>query len=471
MKIILSNKILIEGVSKELKTFLINQFKIPNPKFWEAQKAGRCTFGIDKFIYNFSIINDTTILIPRGYRKQLLNLELVKNEKVVEVVDKRTRFDKLEIDSSSIKYRKYQYDAVCSLFLNEEESVLVAPAGSGKTVIGLSLIPLFGQPTLWLTHTRPLAKQVFNRAQIFLPTLKDDDVGFIMGGKWEKGNILTIALVQTLIRNIKKLKEIRNSFGLVILDEVQHCPATTFTNVITELNPYYLYGLTATPYRKDKMETIMFQIMGPPNVLIPTSSVEACGNIVKPKVKYRTITSKRIFAGNDYQKLMKQCIIDNKNRNHIIVGDVIAEAIMNNFCIVVSDRKAHCEILYNLIAAGWEKTGIATGDYKEGHIQEQIERLNNKEITVLVTTYSLLGEGFDVPFLNRAFITTPFRNKARTVQLIGRIQRSHPGKKDAIVFDYVDINIGIFKDQFFSRSGNDSRYKTYESLGLLIDPC
>lgn len=469
MKITLSNKILIQGVSEELKVFLVNEFKIPNPKFYEAQKAGRYTFNIDEFIYNFSIINDATILIPRGYRKQLLNLELVKKEKALEIIDKRNKFDRLEIDSSSIKYWKYQYDAVCSLSL-EEECVLVAPPGSGKTVIGLSLIPLFGQPTLWLTHTKPLAMQAFDRVKTFLPSLKKDDVGFIKGGKWKNGKILTIALVQTLIRDIERLKGLKNDFGLVIVDECHRSPSTMFTTVVTELNPYYLYGLTATPYRRDKMESVMFQIIGPPNVLIPTTSVEACGSIVKPKVRYRTIVSKRVYNESNTQKLIKQHIVKNKERNHIIVGDVMAEASTGNFCIVVSDRKVHCETLYSLILAGWEKTGIATGDYKDTHVQEQIEKLNNKEITILITTYSLLGEGFDVPFLNRMFITTPFRNKARVVQLIGRIQRSYPGKKDAIVFDYVDVNIGVFKDQFFSRSGNDSRYKTYESLGLLIEP-
>ena len=469
MKITLSNKILIQGISEELKIFLVNEFKIPNPKFYEAQKAGRYTSGIDRFIYNFNIIDDATILIPRGYRKQLLNLELVKNEKDLKIIDKRAKFDKLEINSSSIKYWKYQYDAVCSLFL-EEEGVLVAPPGSGKTVIGLSLIPLFGQPTLWLTHTKPLAIQAFDRAKTFLPSLKKDDVGFISGGKWKKGKILTIALVQTLIRDTKRLKELKNDFGLVIVDECHRSPSTMFTTIVTELNPYYLYGLTATPYRRDKMEPVMFQIIGPPNVSIPANSVEASGSTIKPKVRYRTIRSKRIYNENNPQRLIGQCIINNKKRNHTIVGDVIAEAIMDNFCIVASSRKAHCETLYNLISAGWEKTGIATGDYKGKYVQEQIEKLNNKGITVLVTTYSLLGEGFDVPFLNRMFITTPFRNKAGLVQLVGRIQRSYPTKKDAIVFDYVDINMNIFRNQFFSKSENDSRYKTYESLGLLIEP-
>jgi superfamily II DNA or RNA helicase len=119
--------------------------------------------------------------------------------------------------------------------------------------------------------------------------------------------------------------------------------------------------------------------------------------------------------------------------------------------------------------AGGEKTGIATGDYSKKYVQEQVQRYNDGEITVLVATYSLLGEGFDVPFLNRAFITSPFRAEAKAEQLIGRIQRTHPGKKDAIVYDYVDVDIGVVKNQFYSKTGT-CRHATYEKLGVNVEP-
>lgn len=469
MKITISNKILIQGIPEELKQFLISKLKTTNPKFEEAVKNGRSTYNINPFIYNFRIIDDNTLSIPRGYKKQLFAHPSVKEDKILKILDERTIFKPIEIDSSSIIYRRYQYKAVASLISKSEEGILVAPAGSGKTVMGLSLIPLLGQPTLWLTHTKALANQVLDRAKFFLPSLKDDDIGFIGSGKWAVGKVLTVALVQTLVRKPEEFNEITNKFGLVISDETHHCPSVTFTYVITKINSYYLYGLTATPYRRDGMEKVMFQIMGDTAVSVPTKSVETEGGIIKPKIKYRTITSKNACNGNNTQKLIRDYIIDNKERNCTIVGDVLVEATAGNFCIVMSDRKIHCETLHKLISVGWEKTGIATGDYKEKEVQEQIKRLNNREITVLITTFSLLGEGFDAPFLNRAFITTPFRNRARVEQFIGRIQRTFPGKKDAVVFDYVDVDIGVFKNQFFSRSG-DSRYKTYENLGLVVEP-
>lgn len=154
----------------------------------------------------------------------------------------------------------------------------------------------------------------------------------------------------------------------------------------------------------------------------------------------------------------------------MIVGDVLREASAGNFCIVVTDRKAHADLLYNLISVGWEKTGIATGKYTKKQQAEVAMQLNNKEVTVLVCTFALLGEGFDVPFLNRAFVTMPFRAEGKVEQLIGRIQRAAPGKKDSLVYDYVDVDIGVVQNQFYTKSNNDCRYNAYSRLGLQIEP-
>ena len=380
------------------------------------------------------------------------------------IKDQRTKFQHITINSSQIKYRPYQIKAVFKL-ISQDEGLLIAPAGSGKTVMGLSLIPLLGQPTLWITHTGPLLTQTLSRSKTFLPSLK---VGLIEEGKWEIGNTLTIGMVQTLIKRPEKLASIQNKFGLVILDECHHCPATTFSKIITQLNPYYLYGLSATPYRRDKLETIMFQTLGPLNTNISIKEVNEHGGIIIPTIKYKAIYSKRITT-NDIQAILKNHIVNNIQRNRIIASDVLEAAIDNNFCIVVSDRREHCEILYNLISVGWGRTGIATGKYNKKHVQEQIDRYNKKEITVLITTFQLLGEGFDIPFINRAFVAMPFRSETKAEQLVGRIQRTYPGKKDAIVYDYVDVDVGVLADQFYNKNRN-CRYRAYTRLGMVIEP-
>lgn len=463
MKITINNKIKLEDSPNELSNALIQELKTPNPKFLEAQRLGYSTYGIDQYIINFSIDLHNNLLIPRGYRRKLLSL--LKELNIGHTIkDERTLFPYTDIDSSEIMYRPYQTEAMVKL-TSENEGMLVSPAGSGKTVMGLSLIPLLGQPTLWITHTGPLASQTKAMANKFLPSL---DVGTIGEGKWDLGEVLTIGMVQTLIRDPKKLNSIRDKFGLVIMDEAHHTAASTFLKVISQLNPYYLYGLTATPYRRDKLENVMFQTMGQIIARIPIEKVIESGGIILPTVRYKTINSKRVDT-NKIQVILKDHIVDNMSRNRIIVSDVLKDAVNNNFCIVVSDRREHCEILYNLLLVGWEKTGIATGKYSRKYVQEQVDRFNNKEITVLVTTSQLLGEGFDVPFINRAFVAMPFRAEAKAEQIIGRVQRTHPGKDDAILYDYVDADIGVLANQFYSRTG-DCRHRVYTRLGVTVEP-
>jgi len=452
----------------ELQERLIDSLKIPNPKYGEAVSAGRSTWNINPFIYNFEILPDDSLRIPRGYKANLFKMTDEMGIKA-EIIDNRKQFEPFfGLNASRIRYRPYQYNAVSKL-ITAEEGVLVAPAGSGKTVIGISLTPLFGQPTLWLTHTGPLADQAADRMGFFFPDLKDDDIGLLGRGKWKIGNVFTVGMIQTLVRRLDQLYKIRDEFGLVILDEAHHCPASTFLKVVGCFNPYYLYGLTATPYRRDKLQELMFQTLGNETVRISIDEVEKHGGMMRPKVRYKAFHHPKHVQESNVPRIFRDHIIDNDRRNHFIVSDVLTEAAKGNICIVTSDRKVHCETLHNLISIAWDNTGIATGDYSKTYVAEQIARLNSGEITVLVCTNQLLGEGFDYPPLNRAFIATPFRAEAKCEQLIGRIQRPAPGKKDAIVYDYVDIGIGVLQNQFHSRN-NDCRYKVYKRLGVEIEP-
>jgi len=184
-----------------------------------------------------------------------------------------------------------------------------------------------------------------------------------------------------------------------------------------------------------------------------------------PVVWKRVLHSKTV-EGNDIQTILDKCIVHNQKRTSIIVDDVLREAKDGHFGIVMSDRREHCEILYKQISAGWEKTGIATGKYSKKYIQEQVAAFNEGRITTLVATSQLLSEGFDVPFLDRAFICMPFRAESKTEQLIGRIQRFFPGKTDSIVYDYDDVDIGVLHDQLVNKK--QGRMRVYKRLGIDI---
>jgi superfamily II DNA or RNA helicase len=350
-----------------------------------------------------------------------------------------------------------------------EEGIIISPAGSGKTVMGLVITSVIGLPVLWLTHTNTLFKQTINRAENIIPFLKNGNISTIKGSKWNYDKPFTIGMVQTMIRNPEKVESISNEFGVVILDEAHHCPAKTFTDVISLLNPKYLFGLTATPNRADRLETLMYDVIGPVLIDIPINRIVDDGGIILPTVIYKEIETKKI-NDNNTNRLLKY-LVNHKKRNNTIVSDIVQEAMNQEICIALSTRKEHCEILYTLTKLSWEKTGIATGDYSLKENEKTIQDLEEGKITVIFTTPDLLGEGFDVDILSRAFICLPFRSETRVEQLIGRAQRYHKDKKNVNIYDYVDTSIGVFKDQFFSPNKNKHcRYRVYERLGLSVVP-
>ena len=87
---------------------------------------------------------------------------------------------------------------------------------------------------------------------------------------------------------------------------------------------------------------------------------------------------------------------------------------------------------------------------------------------MVVSTAKLLGEGFDCPSLSRLFLVSPFRDIAKCEQLVGRLQRPHEGKTDAILYDYVDGSSGLAAHQFRNSGQKGCRYNVYKMLGCNI---
>ena len=462
MRIIIGSKVRLVEPPSKIISWLIDQLTFSNPKFEEARKRNRYTGNIPQLLKLYKMMPNG-IIIPRGMLETMEETFLGKGYDV-SVVDNRIIGKTLKNIKSDILLRPYQNTAKFNL-LKHSNGMLIAPAASGKTIIGLDIFAALRQKMLWMTHTTRLANQVKERIlgneedPPMIPTINENDIGLLGRGKWKIGDKITIGIIQTLVRRLPLFPELGQEFGLVIVDEAHHVPASTFLKVLEYFPSYYLYGLTATPYRRDKLESIMFASMGRPNAIITREEVKKRGNIITPIVKVREISS-QIWGDNDYHYIMREIIIPNEARSNLIAFDIASEASKGNYCIVISTRKKYCEILFKKVLRYWPKTGIATGDYTRNQNDGQVKRLESDEITVLITTFEILGEGFDVQKLNRGIIALPVRERARVEQAVGRIQRTCIGKIDAILYDYVDKDIGILKDQFKARSF------TYKSLGM-----
>jgi len=418
-------------------------------------------WGINEVIKNFNVDMNGNYFMPRGYFDRIID---VANQLGIDVsIEDNRHYQKIDWYKHIIIPRDYQYEAL-SVMANYSEGLLISPAGSGKTIMGICLMIMSNQKVLWITHTKNLLNQSRDRMYEMIPDLSSEDLGIIGSGKWSVGNKVTVGLVQTLVRNLDQLEDLTNEFGMIIVDECHHVPSTTFTKVISTLNPFYLYGLTATVKRRDKLEKLLYQNIGPARHLVDREVLKKSKDIMTPQIRAIMLDIPNI-VGDSYHEMLES-MVTNEQRNRRIVSDVVEEAKKGHICIVITERRLHGDLLFELLKQYWPATSIATGNYKPKEIDKSIKEFVSGKTTVLITTSHMLGEGFDHKPLNRLFIGLPFRNATRCEQIVGRIQRTSEGKVCAVINDYVDTNHGLAVHQYKNRSKTKPcRHDVYVALG------
>ncbi|MEK7118560.1 MAG: DEAD/DEAH box helicase family protein, partial [Patescibacteria group bacterium] len=245
------------GVPPQLVSYVREQLNILNVERLVKERAGLPTYGLPKYIKTITVADDS-LHIPRGFVKNIQGWLAKKNIRY-ELVDKRPQHEPVEF-SQRISLRTYQHDAV-DAFSRIDNGVLVAPAASGKTLMGLALIAQKRQPAIILTHRRQIYEQWREQIEssFGIPKAK---IGQISSTKKQAILPVTLAMVQTLCR-MKNWDGIEEKFGTVILDECHHVPARMFRDVLSKFNCRYLYGLTATPERKYNDGTLISVYIGP----------------------------------------------------------------------------------------------------------------------------------------------------------------------------------------------------------------
>ncbi|MDM8549771.1 four helix bundle protein [Desulfobacterales bacterium HSG2] len=447
MKITITNHLLLSDIPEDLKKVLLRNLKILNPKWLENQRMGRWNKGTSEFL-EFYRKTSGGLVIPRGYARQLILL--CRHYKVPHQIEDRRRILPEADFRFTGQLKPFQEEAV-RVMLSKEFGTLSAPAGSGKTVMALYLIAQRRQPALIVVHTKDLAFQWVDRIGTFLG-IPEDEVGFIGGGKRNIGERITVALVQTLY---KCADEVAEQTGYVIADECHKAPSRTFTEAVTAFDSKYMLGLSATPYRRDKLSVLIFWHLGDIHHEIKNSVLIKDGHILRAEVTIRETNFKPYYDPvREYSKMLSE-LTEDEERNLLIASDVAKEAgSSEGVLLVLSDRKKHCETLQTILKDKFDiSADLLTGDLSNSQRRAVLDRLNQGAVKVLIATGQLVGEGFDCKDLSTLFIATPIRFSGRVLQYLGRVLRTAPGKKSARVFDYVDSKVGPLKSAGIARRG------------------
>ena len=420
----------------ELKQTLMGTLEFPNPKWLENERMGRWNRGIPRVLKFYDKVGTDGLWIPRGYLRQLI---LLCRRMGVDhrIEDRRRSLPPVDFTFHG-QLRSFQEDALDRM-MARDFGTLSSPTGSGKTVMALCMIARRRQPAVIVVHTKELAAQWMQRIETFLG-IPAGECGLIAGGRARIGDTISVALVQSLY---KCAEEVSKRIGFLVVDECHRCPSRTFTEAVTGFDSKYMLGLSATPWRRDNLSRLIFWYLGDVHHEVDTSHLVATGQVLAAEVIERE-TAFRPYHDPvvEYSKMLSELTADTA-RNLLIAGDVAREARESaGICLVLSDRKAHCENLQTLLRFRFKvESELLTGDLPVEERQGVVGRLNAGRARVVVATGQLIGEGFDCPNLSTLFMATPVRFSGRVLQYLGRVLRPAPGKEKARVFDYIDVHV------------------------------
>jgi len=344
------------------------------------------------------------------------------------------------------KIRDNQVDVVKSYLTPEpRDGIISLQTGGGKTVCALYIASQIQVPTIVLVHNTFLRDQWIERIRAFLPKAR---IGTLQADVVDITNKdITVAMLQSVA-----LKEYPSGtferFGFVIVDECHHIASEAFSRAVPKLTCKHMLGLSATPERKDRLMCVINWFLGP--MLYKSDTSDKVDEKVKVEVyeiegdeKYNEIIYNN--SGVMFTTLMINKVVEYEPRN-IIVAGLIEDLSQEDGrqILVMTDRVGHTKTLFDLLPDQVKATACILG--RDVPAKTRAEWCLEKKI--LIATYQMTKEGFDVATLNTLIMATP---RPDVDQIIGRILRVEKSGRTThpLIVDVVDP---AFRRQFQARN-------------------
>ena len=461
----------------QLSSKVLNHLKriasFRNPEFYSRQAMRFSTYSTPRII-SCAEITDEYLALPRGCEDAVTSL-LKEKGVAYQVEDKTNHGKRITVHFNGI-LRTEQQEAV-DVLACQNTGVLYATTAFGKTVTGIGLIARHGVNTLILVHNNALRDQWVKRINEFL--IIDDmpeevpnkrgrkktlsPIGTLSSSGNSLHGIIDIALLQSCVSD-NEVKPFVKNYGMVIADECHHISAVSYEQVMKAVNARYVYGLTATPFRQDGHQPILFMQCGPIRYTADAKAQMKSQNfsrlLVPRYTPFRPIGDENFT----YTKVEKQ-LVEDECRNLFIVKDVVEALKEGRSPIILTSRTAHVETLAGFLEPHCHNVITLVGSECIKEKQQKMEQLQSippSEPLVIVATGKYVGEGFDYARLDTLFLASPIAGKNMVNQYTGRLHRDFENKQDVQVYDYIDIRVPVCESMY------RKRLKGYASIGYRI---
>ena len=418
-----------------------------------------------------------TLLFPTGLLERVKDFYRGAN-KEFEVVDKRPakstgkpRDILSKLNSLNKSPYPYQLE-ILNVIDNNDRGIIKVATGGGKSLIAALITAKLGKKTIIYVIGKDLLYQFHD----FFSSIFDEKIGIIGDGKCDIQdiNIASIWTVGQAIGMKKKtilldgdddeeevssnkyddiLKMMKES-KLHMIDECHMSACETIQQIFKRTSAEHLYGLSGSPWRDDGQDLLIESILGKYIVNVPASRLIKEGYLAQPLIRFRVTPPYPYDLEKSYPSIYKKYVVENDVRNGLVLEAAKTMVDKGYQTLVLFNSLKHGKILYDLFKQHMKCALLDGSNDKDEREKVKKDLMNHKIDCVLASR--IFDIGVDIPSLSGLVIACGGKSTVKALQRVGRVIRKYPGKKFAVIVDFID-------QVTFLQEHSKTRYRIYTS--------